>query len=98
MEDTQGQHLIAIIGATGRTGIPTVKKLIEWQDKEGWKIRILARDVEKARQLLPFPSLEFVKADITDKESLKLGIEEAEYVISCIGGFSLFGTSYYDIL
>lgn len=55
---------IAIVGATGMLGKPVAQQLI----KSGFDIRIIARDVQKARAM--FPGTEIKNADLRDKPSL----------------------------
>ncbi|GAB2541374.1 SDR family oxidoreductase [Spirosoma aerophilum] len=55
---------IAIIGATGMLGEPVAHALIQ----AGFAVRIIARDVEKARR--KFPAVEVVSGDIQEVDSL----------------------------
>jgi uncharacterized protein YbjT (DUF2867 family) len=56
---------VLIIGATGMLGRPVARRLIS----EGFRVRAMVRDVDRARQLLP-PDCELVKGDLRDAESL----------------------------
>ncbi|MFA5900714.1 MAG: NAD(P)H-binding protein [Hyphomicrobium sp.] len=60
---------IAMIGATGMLGQPVAAALV----KAGFEVTALARDVERARRLLP-PGVEVVEADLRDEESLRAGL------------------------
>ncbi|WP_044210505.1 SDR family oxidoreductase [Flammeovirga sp. OC4] len=57
---------ITIIGATGALGSNITKELI----KKGVQVKVVARDVEKAKSLLP-EKAEIVYGDVADKNSLK---------------------------
>jgi uncharacterized protein YbjT (DUF2867 family) len=59
---------IAIVGATGRLGLPVVRELAK-----NFAVRAIVRSTEKAAQILP-PGVEIVKGDLRDVESLRAGL------------------------
>lgn len=68
---------VLVVGATGMLGRPVVRRLIE----EGFSIRALARDVDRAKSMLP-ASCEIVRGDVRDDQRLLAAIDgcEAAYV------------------
>jgi len=57
-----------VVGATGKVGTPTVEQLIA---AGAPKIRVLVRDVEKAKKTLGnSPSIEYIKGDFEDVDSV----------------------------
>jgi len=88
MENSNLVSVVAVIGATGRTGKHVVKKLLQ----KNIPVRILVRNVSKAKELFGLnDNLELVEGDILNKESLKKVISGTSHVINAAGGFSLFG-------
>ncbi len=69
---------LAIIGATGSTG----KKLVELALKENYNVTIIARKPELVKLN---ESLNIIKGDVTDLESLTNSLKNIDYVISCFG-------------
>ncbi|GAB3782144.1 hypothetical protein GCM10028818_37400 [Spirosoma horti] len=65
---------IAVIGATGMLGQPVTHELI----RAGFSIRIIARDVAKARHL--FPATDVVAGDLNNVESLVNALSGVEAV------------------
>lgn len=59
---------IAVIGATGRLGVPVVQELAT-----AFQVRAIVRSPEKAMTLLP-SSVEIVQGDLRDIESLRAGL------------------------
>lgn len=59
---------IAVIGATGRLGMPVVQELAT-----AFQVRAIVRSPEKAKTLLP-SSVEIVKGDLRDIASLRAGL------------------------
>ncbi len=66
---------IVIIGATGMLGKPVTEELI----KAGFRVKILTRNVQKAKDL--FPGLEDIaQCDLRDKSALKKAFQGADYL------------------
>ncbi|WP_097125136.1 SDR family oxidoreductase [Spirosoma fluviale] len=65
---------IAILGATGMLGQPIASELI----RAGFPVRIIVRDVEKARQL--FPQADIVSGDLRNVDSLIYALKEIDVV------------------
>jgi hypothetical protein len=65
---------IAVIGATGLLGKPVTQQLI----KAGFEVTIIARDVEKARNI--FPEANIIYGDLEDKISLFEALKGQEVV------------------
>ena len=72
--------LVAVVGATGRTGVPVVEQLVA----RGYKVRALVRDAAAAKAKLP-AGVEVVVADVRDPNTLAPALKGAKYVISTIG-------------
>lgn len=70
---------IAVIGATGGTGLYTVKQALE----RGWAVKALVRSAEKAK-LLP-PGAAPVIGEGTDRVALAKLVEGVDAVVDCIG-------------
>ncbi|ACK65301.1 NADH:ubiquinone oxidoreductase complex I intermediate-associated protein 30 [Rippkaea orientalis PCC 8801] len=72
---------ILVVGATGGVG----KRLVRLLQANGYPVRVLVRDSQKAQELLP-PGVEIIEGDITRPETLtpKL-IENIAAVICCTG-------------
>lgn len=66
---------ITIIGATGTLGLPITQQLIQ----QGSKVKVVARDVTKAKALLP-ADVEIVFGDVSNKESLQTALKDSETV------------------
>lgn len=68
---------IAVIGATGMLGTPVTGQLYN----AGFKIRVMARDTEKAQKKLP-AGVEIIKGDVKDVNSLQKAFQgmDAIYV------------------
>lgn len=79
-------ELVAVAGATGRTGIQLVEQLAA----RGYKVRALVRDVAAARAKLP-AGVELVVADVRDANTLAAAVKGATYVISATGAGSKAG-------
>lgn len=68
---------ISVIGATGNIGEVVVKNLVN----EGFKVKAIVRNVEKARQLFAgFENIEIVKADLREVNSLQNALKNTEYL------------------
>jgi uncharacterized protein YbjT (DUF2867 family) len=61
---------ILVVGGTGRLGQPVARQLKE----DGYQVRVMARDVEKARKLFD-ESFEIVQGDVTDHDSLERALD-----------------------
>jgi putative NADH-flavin reductase len=74
---------IAVLGATGRTGVP----LVEGALQRGHEVRVLARDRAKAERLLPLDDerLEVHEGDATDPAALAALVEGTAAVVDVTG-------------
>lgn len=72
--------LIAVLGASGRTGVYVLEEL-KSRDVD---IRALSRNIETAKQKVG-GDFEWVPADVTDPKSLLLAFEGVDILISTIG-------------
>lgn len=70
---------IAVIGATGGTGLHAVKQAVQ----RGWAVKALVRSAEKAK-LLPPGAAPFI-GEGTDRAALAKLIEGVDAVVDCIG-------------
>ena len=66
---------IAFIGATGKLAIPVVKILAE----NGFSIRAIVRNVDKAKQLLP-SNVEIVFGNLNDSNTIDKGLQNMDAV------------------
>lgn len=66
---------IAVIGATGRLAPVVINEMV----KNGFKVRALVRDPEKARKLLPTQT-DIVEANLQDVASLSKGLKDTDCV------------------
>lgn len=66
---------IAVIGGTGMLGKPVALELL----KAGHKVKIIARDPEKARKTLP-GGFEFLQGDLNNKKSIEVGLNGCDAV------------------
>lgn len=69
-----GRRLL-IIGATGMLGRPVA----HWLSANGFDVRALVRDPQRARGLLP-PQCELATGDVTDSESLRVAADGVEAI------------------
>lgn len=68
---------ITVIGATGNIGVPVVKNLIN----AGFHVKAISRNTEKAKKLFgSYESVEIVKADLRDLQSLQIALKNTEYL------------------
>jgi uncharacterized protein YbjT (DUF2867 family) len=74
------QPLIAVLGATGRTGRHVLTEL----SNRGVRIRALSRNIEKAQSSVP-GDYEWLYADVTKPKTLTLALQDVDIVISTIG-------------
>jgi len=72
---------ILVLGGTGMLGQPAARQL----KQDGFQVRILARDVEKARGLFD-ESFEIVPGDVAEKESLEKALQGCAGVHISVGG------------
>lgn len=74
---------IAVLGGTGRTGVPLVRGALD----RGHHVRVLARDPEKARQHLPVEHqhLDLVEGDALDPDALERTLVGADAVVDVTG-------------
>src|SRR6516165_2275714 len=72
---------IAIVGATGPTGIHLVAEL----RKTAAAVRVIARDDDKLVQLFPEAAVEKRSADILDANATPRAIDGCDLVYDCIG-------------
>jgi len=66
---------ITIIGATGKLGTLTVKKLVE----NGVQVKAVVRNIESAKEKLP-KEVEIIQGDLDNVESLKTALADTEYL------------------
>jgi putative NADH-flavin reductase len=69
---------IAIIGATGSTGIEVVRLALE----ANYKVIIVVRNPDKIQ---PQNNVTVLKGDVTDLVSLELAFKNVDFVLSCFG-------------
>jgi len=69
-----------VVGATGRTGVPLVEEALE----RGHTVRALARDVEKARRVLPAHA-DVVVGDGRDGDALRRLVDDVDVVLDVSG-------------
>jgi uncharacterized protein YbjT (DUF2867 family) len=70
---------VVVAGATGKSGPPLVKILVD----QGYMVRAMVRDKAKAGDM--GKNVEVVQADVTKPETLAAAMKGATYVISTIG-------------
>ena len=75
---------VLVVGATGNTGFPLVKQLLE----RGYSLRIIVRSSDKfPKELLENSNLKIIQAsllDLTDKQ-LQEAVKDCGNVVSCLG-------------
>ena len=75
---------VLVLGATGNTGFPLVKQLLE----RGYSLRIVVRSSDKfPKELLENSNLKIIQAsllDLTDKQ-LQEAVKGCGNVVSCLG-------------
>lgn len=72
---------ICILGGTGFVGRHLIARLMT----SGKKLKVLTRHRERHRELLVFPNLELVEADIHDSEQLNIQLKNTDAVINLVG-------------
>ncbi len=75
------QAQICILGGTGFVGRTIVSQLL----KKGYRVLILTRHRERHRDLLVYPSLSLIEADIYDPDQLKRNLHDTSVVINLVG-------------
>ena len=75
------QKRILVLGATGMLGKPVVQQLQE----DGFQVRVLARDVEKAKAQFD-GSVEIMQGDVTDTDRLESALEGCYGAHISVGG------------
>ncbi|MGI9309281.1 MAG: NAD(P)H-binding protein, partial [Gammaproteobacteria bacterium] len=77
VNDTQ---LVLVAGATGGTGRPLVRNLVE----QGFEVRAFVRDEAKARVVLG-DDVSYATGDVRDIDSIRAGLQGVTYIVSAIG-------------
>jgi len=72
---------IAIVGATGPTGIQLVAEL----RKTVASVRVIARSTDRLARLFPDAAVEKWSADVLDADATLRAIEGCDLVYDCIG-------------
>lgn len=68
---------LTIIGATGNLGVPVVKNLLNF----GYKVKLIVRNLDKAKKIFgSLNNVTYVKAELTDVDSLKAALSGTEYL------------------
>jgi hypothetical protein len=76
-QNMNNKKQITVIGATGKIGIPVVKNLIN----AGFQVKAISRNTEKAKKLFGISeSVEILKADLRDVQSLQSALQNTEYL------------------
>ena len=75
------QKRILVLGATGMLGKPVVQRLKE----DGFQVRVLARDMEKAKAQFDGP-IEILQGDVADTDRLESALEDCYGVHISVGG------------
>lgn len=85
-KDTEGAlvetkpPLVAVLGASGRTGVYVLKEL----KSRGGNVRALSRNIEKAKEKVS-SDFEWAYADVTKPETLNVALQGVDILISTIG-------------
>jgi len=72
-----------VTGSTGFIGSHLVKDLLA----HGYEVGVLAREVDRAREL--FPSVQVTRGDITDRESMRPGMLDADVVFHVAAWYTI---------
>ena len=75
--------MILVAGGTGRLGSLLIARLVH----RGLPVRVLTRDVSKARNLLP-PGVEFAEGDVRDAASVGRAAAGARLILSAVQGLT----------
>lgn len=84
---------ILVAGATGRTGTEVVSQLLA----DGYTVRVLVRDQEKARAAFG-DRVSYFTGDVTDRATLTAAMQGADAVISAIGAKGKDGPSRPEVV
>jgi uncharacterized protein YbjT (DUF2867 family) len=74
-----------VVGATGQTGKHIVQELVERQIP----VRVLVRNLEKAKELLP-PEVELVVGDVFQPETIKNALDDCNVLLCATGASPSF--------
>jgi uncharacterized protein YbjT (DUF2867 family) len=74
-----------VVGATGQTGKHIVQELVERQIP----VRVLVRNLEKAKELLP-PEVELVVGDVLQPETIKNALDDCNVLLCATGASPSF--------
>lgn len=80
MDPRRVEERVLVVGATRGTGSEIVSRLL----RDGFRVRALARDENKARSTLG-DSVEVVLGDVTHRETLTPAMQEVQHVIFTAG-------------
>uniref|UniRef100_A0ABM0MUG3 Flavin reductase (NADPH)-like n=1 Tax=Saccoglossus kowalevskii TaxID=10224 RepID=A0ABM0MUG3_SACKO len=81
---------VAVLGATGRTGVPLVRQALE----KGHHVVAIVRD--RSKVTIEHECLQVVESDIYSSESLAEHFSGVDAVISCLGSPGLWKTTLYS--
>ncbi len=78
--------IIAITGATGNMGLPTLKLFLEeWANNENFEIRLLLRESKKnvhfARKLAKYKNVKIFFASVEESEKMKVFVKDANFIL-----------------
>lgn len=79
---TKPKKIVLVTGATGIMGQETIKQLLSRNTR--FRVRVLARPSEKNKALMKkyaCPALEVIWGDMTDYDTVKRGVDGADYVL-----------------
>lgn len=72
---------VCVIGGSGFVGRHICHRLAA----QGYRVRVPTRDPERAKQLIPLPTVELTAADVHDPDDLTRAIRGVEAVINLVG-------------
>jgi len=75
------QKSICVLGGTGFVGHSIVRRLA----KAGYRVKVLTRHRERARELLVLPTVEMVEVDIFERQCLEKQFKGMDAVINLVG-------------
>lgn len=81
VEPEMKKRSICVLGASGFVGRHLVNHLV----KEGCRLRLIVRHAERHRDLMVWPGVEVMEADVHDVEALKRGFKGCDTVINLVG-------------